>query len=153
MFPPEHFTFQDHPQSNGLVECFHLSLKTSQRTQLAGPDWVDHLLLVMLSLCSVSRDDSGFSTTEALFRAPLCLPGEFLDSDKVHHDAILERIQSALRGLVLPPSHHQPTSAAQVPAALTSADFVFVCKDQRLYSIQINHYSSLLICDTTVCTQ
>ena len=114
------------------MERFHLSLKTSLQAQLAGPDWVDHLPLVLLGLHPVPRDDSGFSATEALYKIPLCLPGEFLNSDEVPPDAFLERIQSSLRGMVLPPPHHQPPSAAQVPAAPTSPDLVFVLKDASI---------------------
>ena len=55
-----------HPQSNGLVERFHRSLKSSLRAWSAGPDWCDHLPLVMLGLRSVQHDDSGFSAAEAL---------------------------------------------------------------------------------------
>ena len=109
-----------HPQSNSLVESFHRSLKTSLCAQLASTDWFDHRSMVMLGLRSISRDGSGFSTAEALYGAPLCLPGEFLDSDKLPSAAFLERIQSALQGLVLPPHHHWPPSTARVPTALAS---------------------------------
>ena len=66
-----------HPQSNGLVEWFHCSLKTSLCARLAGPDWFDHLLLVMLGLRSVPHDDSGFLAT-ALYRDPLCLGSSWI---------------------------------------------------------------------------
>ena len=48
-----------HPQSNGIVERFHQSLKTSLRARLACPVWFDHLLLV-------PHDDSGFLAAKAL---------------------------------------------------------------------------------------
>ena len=50
-----------HPQSNGLVERFHRSLKTSLRARLAGFDWFDHLPLVMLGLWTTPLDETGFS--------------------------------------------------------------------------------------------
>ena len=83
----------------------------------------------MLSLHSTPQDDSGFFAAEALFGAHLCLPGEFLYSNEVPPSAFLERVQSSLRELVLPPLHHHASSAARVPAALASADFVFVRKN------------------------
>ena len=67
-----------------------------------------------------------FLAAKALYRTPLCLPGEFLDSDKFPPAAFLEKIQSSLRGLVLPPPHHWSPSTARVPTSLASADFVFV---------------------------
>ena len=111
-----------HPQSNSLVEQFHHSLKTSLRAQLAGPDWFDHLPLVMLGLRCVPWDDSGFSAAMALYKDPLCLPGEFLDSDELPPAVFQDRIQSALGVLVLPSPHHRPPSAAMVPGALASTD-------------------------------
>ena len=40
---------------SGLVERFHRSLKTSLHAQMAGPDWFDHLPLVMLGLPSIPQ--------------------------------------------------------------------------------------------------
>ena len=39
-----------HPQSKGMIERFHHSLKSSLRARLAGSEWVSHLPLVMLGL-------------------------------------------------------------------------------------------------------
>ena len=69
-----------------------------------GPDWSDQLPVVMLGLRSTPRDELGFSTPEALYGAPLCLPGEFLDYKELPPSEFLERIQSAFSGLVLTPS-------------------------------------------------
>ena len=78
----------------------------------------------MLGLCLVPRDDSGFSAAKALCGDPLCLNGEFLDSDELPPPAFQDRIQCALRGLVLPPPHHWPTSTAVLPGTLASEDYV-----------------------------
>ena len=64
----------------------------------------------MLGLSSVLKDDSGFSTAEALDTDNLSLPGEFLDSDKLPLAIFQDRIQSALRGLLKLPPHHRPPS-------------------------------------------
>ena len=66
-----------HPQSNGMIEQFHLSLKYSLRARLASSDWVTHLSLVMLGLRSSPKDDSGLSPAEAIYGSTLFLPGEF----------------------------------------------------------------------------
>ena len=55
-----------HPQSNGTIECFHHSLKSSLRARLASSNWVAHLPLVMFGLRSLPKDDSGFSPAEAV---------------------------------------------------------------------------------------
>ena len=66
-----------HPQSNRMIECFHLSLKSSLRARLASSNWVAHLLLVMLGLRSSPKEDSGFSPAEAVYCSTLSLPGGF----------------------------------------------------------------------------
>ena len=96
------------------MDRFHLSLKTSLCARLAGPDWFDHLSLVMLGLRTTQRDKTGFSAEETVFRAPLCLPEEFLDSVDLPPREFLDRIQSALCGLTLPPPHPIAPSSACV---------------------------------------
>ena len=83
------------------MERFNRSLKTSLRARLAGFDWFDHLPLVMLGLRTTPRDETGFSASEAVYGSSLCLPGEFLDSVDLPPREFLDRIQSALRGLVV----------------------------------------------------
>jgi IS30 family transposase len=44
-----------HPQSNGLVERFHMRLKEALKARLAGPAWPSHLPWVMLGLHAAPR--------------------------------------------------------------------------------------------------
>ena len=67
-----------------------------------------------------------------MYGAPLCLHGEFLDSVDLPPREFLDRIQSVLRGLTLPPPHHVAPPSACVPAALVSAEYVFVHKDASI---------------------
>ena len=82
----------------------------------------------MLGLWTTPFYHTGFSASEAVNRAPLCLHGEFLDSMDLPPREFLDRIQSALRGLTLLPPHHVAPSSACHPAALASAEYVFVRK-------------------------
>ena len=107
-------------------------MKTSLCARLAGLDWFDHLPLVMLGLWTTPHDKTGFSASQAVYRAPLCLPGEFLDSVDMPLREFLNRIQSSFRSLTLPPPHHIATSSARVPANLASAEYVFVCKETSI---------------------
>ena len=107
-------------------------MKTSIRVRLAGPDWFDHLPLVMLGLRTTPRDKTGFSASEAVYRSSLCLPGEFLDSVDLPHREFLDRIQSALCGLTLLPPHHIAPPSPHVPAALASAEYVFAREDASI---------------------
>ena len=92
----------------------------------------------MLGLWTTPRDETGFSASEAVYGTSLCLPGEFLDSVDLPPREFLDRIQSTLRGLTLSPPHHvapphhlAPPSA-RVPAALASAEYVFVQEDASI---------------------
>ena len=44
-----------HPQSNGIIKCFHRSLKTALCARLADSDWFLHLLLFLLGLGFVPK--------------------------------------------------------------------------------------------------
>ena len=68
-----------HPQSNSMIQRFHLSLKCALRARMAGSDWVSHLPLVMLGLCTAPKDSSGFFPAEAVYGANLSLPGKFIE--------------------------------------------------------------------------
>ena len=65
-----------------MIERFHRSLKTVLCAQLAGSDWFPHLPLVLLGLRSVSKEDTGFSVSKAVFGL-VTIPGEFLESTEL----------------------------------------------------------------------
>ncbi|GFR69528.1 transposon Ty3-G Gag-Pol polyprotein [Elysia marginata] len=52
-----HRTSAHHPQSNGLVEQFHRTLKAALKTRLKGPNWADELPWVLLGLRTVPMED------------------------------------------------------------------------------------------------
>jgi len=102
-----------HPQSNGMVERFHRSLKTSLRAQMEPSSWVTNLPMVLLGLRSVPKEDTGFSSSEAVFGTQLSLPGEFIDSGELASSST---------------PHHRSVQA-RVPPSLSTAGFVFVRED------------------------
>ena len=121
-----------HAQSNGIVERFHLQLKVSLRSCLAGSDWFPHLPLVLLVLRSVPREDSAISASEALFGSSLVLPEEFLDSPELPSSEYLRRIQSILKNNPLIWPHHSSSSDLKpdrIPSSLTSCSHVFIRED------------------------
>ncbi|XP_054717281.1 protein NYNRIN-like [Uloborus diversus] len=70
-----------HPQSNGLLERQHRTIKASLRCHLQqSKSWVDALPLVLLGLRSALKEDIGYSSAELLYGSPLRLPGEFVDT-------------------------------------------------------------------------
>jgi transposase InsO family protein len=71
-----------HPQSNGLVKRAHRRLKDTLKAKLAGTSWPTHLPWVLLGLRAAPREDSGVSTAELVYGAPLNLPGSLIPTAK-----------------------------------------------------------------------
>ena len=119
-----------HPQSNGMIERFHRSLKSSLRARAADSDWVSHLPLVLLGLRSVPKEDTGFSVSEAVYGSPLSIPGEFLDAPEIPSSQFIRKVEKVIAGFSTPPPHHvQHSPPVEIPAALKAAKFVFVRED------------------------
>ena len=100
LFYPQKF------ESTEMIECFHCSLKSSLQARLAGSDWVSHFPLVMLSLQSSPKDDSGFSPAEAVFGFQLSLPDKILEHTEFTPEIFLRRVEQVIAGFSGPPRHH-----------------------------------------------
>jgi len=119
-----------HPQSNGMIERFHRSLKSSLRARTSSSDWISHLPLVLLGLRAVPKEDTGFSVSEAVYGSPLTIPGEFLDTPELPSSQFLSKMEKVIAGFSVPPPHHvQHSPPAEVPPTLRTAKFVFVRED------------------------
>ena len=64
-----------HPQSNGVVERFHRTLKNALRCVATNGAWVKALPWVLLGLRNAPKDDTRTSTAEVLYGAVLRIPG------------------------------------------------------------------------------
>ena len=113
-----------------MIECFHLSLKSSPRACLAGQDWVKHLPSVLLGFRTTPKEDSGYAPAEALFGTQLAVPGEFLDAPDLPLTDFLQNIYFTITGFSGPVPHHTcPAPAKPLPKTLLSSEFVFVHED------------------------
>ncbi len=108
-----------HPQSNGLVECFHRQLKDALRARLAGVQWVEHLPWVLLGLRAAPKEDSNISSAEMVYGLPLTLPGEMCSPPEVTSQEIVERIRSAATSFTPLPT--RPTGVEDGPTSVTEA--------------------------------
>ena len=119
-----------HPQSNGMIERFHRSLKVALRARAAGSNWFQHLPLVLLGLRTIPKEDTGFCSAEAVYGSALSVPGEFLSVPEFPPDSFLRKIQLASSGFSSPPPHHvAPADPKPLPSSLLQADFVFIRED------------------------
>ncbi len=131
-----------------MVERFHRSLKASLRARLANSDWISHLPMVLLGLRATPKDDTGLSVSEAVYGAPLSLPGELVDVPELLPDAVLRKVNRAVEGFAIPPPHHvRPAPPNQLPAALISAKYVFVREDSVISSLAPRYRGPYLVID------
>ena len=84
----------------------------------------------MLGLRSVSKEDTGFSVSKAVYGSALTIPGEFLDAPELPSSQFLSKIGKVIAGFSVPPPHGVPQQPpTEVQAALRIAKFVFVQED------------------------
>ncbi|KAL7870755.1 hypothetical protein SRHO_G00082520 [Serrasalmus rhombeus] len=123
-----HRTTAYHPQSNGLCERFHRSLKASLRASLKDNSWADKLPWVMLGIRTAPKEDLQASSAELVYGQPLRVPGDFVPSTTTPWSATLQRsslLDNARLFTPLPTSCHGLPSS-HVPSGLQSAGFVFI---------------------------
>jgi transposase InsO family protein len=111
-----------HPQSNGMVERAHRQLKDALRARLAGPAWPDHLPWVLLGLRSAPKENSGVSSAERLYGAPLALPAQFVAAKEPPMRQLLQKLDSATPDRTVPPL----PGPSPIPPHLATAELVYV---------------------------
>ena len=133
-----HHTTSYHPQSNGLVERFHRSLKTSLKARLKGPNWIDELPWVMLGLRTTPKDDLDTSSAELVYGEPLTVPGDFVSSRTVpwSPQEQLKTLRSQVYHKAPVPTSTHGTPRSNIPKELLSAKFVFIRHDAHRTPLQ-----------------
>ena len=116
-----------HPQSNGIVERLHRSLKNSLRAYGSPDRWSVNLPWILLGLRAQPRPETGVSPGELVFGSALSVPGELLQTtSELPAPAFLEMFRRSLDSFEpLQPQHHR-TQPEAVPRELQSSSFVFV---------------------------
>ena len=100
-----------HPCTNGLVERFYRSLKTSLATRNYTRNWVDDLSLILLSLRNTIKEDLGYSATELVFGTPLSLPAQYFspNRDLKPTTGFAQELQCKMAKLAYTPPRHRPS--------------------------------------------
>ena len=97
-----------HPQSNGLVERWHRSLKAALMCS-PGTPWTKLLPTVLLGLRTAYKEDLGASPSDLLFGTALRLPGEFFVAQDrpCSPSSFVDSIRQHFRSLrPMPTAHH-----------------------------------------------
>jgi len=75
-----------HPQSNGLVERWHRSLKAALRARGGYENWEEHLPWALLGLRAQPKEEAGVSSAEAALGYSVRLPGLPCERDARQRD-------------------------------------------------------------------
>ncbi|RVE42939.1 hypothetical protein evm_012417 [Chilo suppressalis] len=124
-----------HPQSNGMIERFHRSLKVALKTRLLdnGTSWVDELPTVMLGLRVACKSDNNVSAAEMTLGHTLRLPGDFYENSsslKVKDEpSYVSKIRHVLNSLRPQPRRNRDNRKMFVHKDLENCSHVFVRND------------------------
>lgn len=124
-----------HPQSNGIVERWHRSLKASLMARLeSNLKWIDELPTVLMGLRAAIRTDTNTSAAQLTYGQAIRLPGDFITPSSsaspcsMDHDFVSQLHQSitSLTPTYLP---HSNKRSMFVHSDLSTCDSVFLRVD------------------------
>ena len=120
-----------HPQTNGLCERFHRSMKAALCASLTDSNWVDKLPWVMLGIRTASKEDLQSSSAELVYGQTLRVPGDFVPSTTVSWSATFQRSTLLDNARLFVPVHTSCHGLPQshIPTRLQMADYVFIHHD------------------------
>ena len=121
-----------HPESNGLVERMHRSLKTAIKAREES-NWVDSLPLVLLGLRTAFKEDLLASAAEMVYGMTLRLPGSFLTptAADVNDGAFIKALKETMDALrPVPTSSHDTTAKIFIHPDLFTCSHALVRVDR-----------------------
>ncbi|KAK3778888.1 hypothetical protein RRG08_013152 [Elysia crispata] len=122
-----------HPQSNGMVERFHRSLKAALKARLLGPGWMDELPIVLLGIRSTWKEDLDAAPALLTYGTNLRIPGDFFPSNSAERispgSTFVRDLQENFRKLSPLSPVHYGTTKKYLPRDLLSAEQVYVRHD------------------------
>lgn len=126
-----HRTTAYHPQSNGLVERFHRTMKTALRARLTNDHWTDELPWVLLGIRTAPKEDLQVSSAELVYGETLTVPGEFLGVPTTpwSADTLKAGFGDKLQRFTPVPTTTHGGSPTHMPKELANSRYVFIRHD------------------------
>lgn len=125
-----------HPQSNGIIERWHRTLKTAIMAQ-ENRNWSDTLPLILLGLRSTIKLDLKATPAELTFGSTLKLPGEFLVSSNKNFDTdFIQQLKTKMAELRTPNTSNHSKLNVFIHKDMKNCTHVFVRNDTVKASLQ-----------------
>lgn len=122
-----------HPQSNGMVERWHRSMKVALTSRLSdNTSWVDELPSVLFGLRAAARCDTGFSAAELVLGQTLRLPGDFheeVSRQNIDYYTYVDKLREIISGLRSKSRADRDNRNIFVHKDLKSCSHVFIRND------------------------
>lgn len=121
-----------HPQSNGILERWHRTLKAALIARNSGENWTKELPSVLLGLRTCLRDDTGISAAEMVYGSSIRLPGDFFNPSNLridYHD-LLRQLRDSIAKNVSTPKRSPSNNSIFVHPELSSCSHIFVRCDR-----------------------
>jgi len=112
-----------------MVKRAHRRLKDALKARMAAADWPQHLPWVLLVINNAPKEDTGKLVAQMVYGTSLTLPAQLAAGDELPVDEILRDLSNATP---ITTRHGQQEVPTEPPAALASADLVYVRKGGQL---------------------
>lgn len=123
-----------HPQSNGMVERWHRSLKTALKCHAAvDSKWTEILPTVLLGLRTSYKEDIKGSVAELVYGTTLRIPGEYFVSEEPSGcpQMFAEKFRNYMRRVCPVPTAHYIRNKPFIHKELEDSSHVFVRVDKH----------------------
>lgn len=120
-----------HPQSNGLVERWHRTMKAALMARGATTQWTEELPTILLGLRTALRQDNNLSPALMTYGCTLRIPADFfIPAETNIEDAeLVRRLTRTMTSLTPTPQRSHPSPQPFVYKNLSTCTHVFVRND------------------------